>query len=142
MNLEEQLNNQVKKSAFRQVKELPGKLKESITGNSQEGKKVLPLVAVCTGASWFLGVGTLLARSWGLNIGYNLAAGAGLAGGFVDNRAQKLMTGAALAVSIAPDLIYTIASERSSVSEMIVKGAAYAACYAGSNYLRNKWNGK
>ncbi len=140
--LEGIVETQVKKSFFGKVKEIPGRIKNSVVESTKEGSKVLPKVGLWSLASWALGVGSVFARYGGWNPGYNIAAGAGLAGGLTDSRAQKIVTGLALAASITPDVIYSITSDKHDLSGIFFKGAAYTACYAASHYTKKWWQSK
>ncbi|MBI4918958.1 hypothetical protein HY837_03445, partial [archaeon] len=102
--LESLVEKQVKKSLFNKMKEFPGKIKDSIVDSSSEGLSVLPKVGGWSLASWFLGIGSIFARYGGWNLGYNIAAGSGLAGGFSGSRKQKIVTGVTLAASMTPDI--------------------------------------
>ncbi len=143
-SLENAVEKQVKKSVLEQVKEIPGQIKTKIMGAENNGRSMMLPIGIGAGLSWFSGLGSILSMSpFSLNLGYNLAVGAGLAGGaLADSKAQKIVTGAALTVAMAPEIIYNLTTDNNySFSGMAVKGAAFTACYLGTRKVKNWWKG-
>lgn len=76
----------------------------------KEGLSAIPGILGCTALSYILGLSSCISKVHnalpsGLNLGFHLASGAGLYGGYTNNKNKRVATIIALAGSFAPEII-------------------------------------
>ncbi|MBU4456826.1 MAG: hypothetical protein KKA65_04965 [Nanoarchaeota archaeon] len=98
-------------------KNLEKKVEQETKNNFVEGLKALPPIAACSAGAYILnfsGCIDSIAEHLpnGLNVGYHIAAGSGIYGGYTNNNAKKIATGCtALAAMIPESLMFAAAGD-------------------------------
>ena len=96
---------------FQKVENLEAKVQEKNQSKVVDGLKAVPPILACTAGAYLLGMTNCVKEvahnlpAGDLNLGYHLAAGSGLYGGYTDNGNRKVTSLVALAAAFAPEIM-------------------------------------
>jgi len=93
------------------TKDLETKVTQTTSDKIVDGAKAIPPILACTAGSYLLGMSNCLKEvaqnlpTGGLNLGYHIAAGSGLYGGWTTNGNQKVTSLVTLAATFTPEIM-------------------------------------
>ena len=101
----------MRKDFQEKVENLEAKVQEKNQSKVVDGLKAVPPILACTAGVYLLGMTNCVKEVsqtlpiGGLNLGYHLAAGSGLYGGYTSNRNRKVTSLVTLAAAFTPEFM-------------------------------------